>query len=79
LLLLSAANLRSADLQLTGSVLGAWSKPQVHQFFSNILPEMYQLAATGKLKVDTVAVKLEDIGDLWDKQVDGGQRLVITI
>lgn len=41
---LSAANLRSVDLQLTGSGLGAWSKNQVGLLFSEILPEMFQLA-----------------------------------
>ncbi len=76
---LSAANLRSVDLQLTGSGLGAWSKAQVGLLFSEILPEMFQLAATGKLKVETITVKLEDIAELWDLEVTNGQRLVVTI
>jgi NADPH:quinone reductase-like Zn-dependent oxidoreductase len=76
---LSAANLRSVNLQLTGSGLGAWSKQQVARLFSEILPEMFQLAATGKLKIATVTVKLEDIEKLWDIVVPNGQRLVVTI
>jgi NADPH:quinone reductase-like Zn-dependent oxidoreductase len=76
---LSAANLRSVDLQLTGSGLGAWSKQQVGQLFSEILPGMFQLAAQGKLKVETQQVKLEDIAELWNLDVPGGQRLVVTI
>ena len=76
---LSAANLRSVDLQLSGSGLGAWSKKQVGQFFKEILPEMFELAATGKLKVETIKVKLEDIAELWDLDVPGGKRLVVTI
>jgi NADPH:quinone reductase-like Zn-dependent oxidoreductase len=79
LIQLSAANLRSVDLQLTGSGLGAWSKLQVGQLFSQILPEMFALAAAGKLKVDTVTVKLENIAELWDLEVDGGKRLVVII
>lgn len=79
LIQLSAANLRSVDLQLTGSGLGAWSKPQVGQLFSQILPEMFALAAAGKLKVDTITVKLENIAELWDLEVDGGKRLVVVI
>jgi len=79
LIQLSAANLRSVDLQLTGSGLGAWSKQQVGLLFSNILPEMFLLAATGKLVVDTVEVKLPDITELWNLEVAGGQRLVVTI
>jgi NADPH:quinone reductase-like Zn-dependent oxidoreductase len=79
LIQLSAANLRSVDLQLTGSGLGAWSKAQVAELFSGILPEMFALAAAGRLKVETIKVKLADIAELWDLQVDNGQRLVVTI
>jgi len=79
LIQLSAANLRSVDLQLTGSGLGSWSKDQVRKLFSEILPEMFQLAADGKLKVETIEVKLEDIAELWNLDVPDGQRLVVTI
>ncbi|MFC0517495.1 zinc-binding alcohol dehydrogenase family protein [Mucilaginibacter angelicae] len=79
LIQLSAANLRSVDLQLTGSGLGAWSKAQVAELFSGILPEMFALAAAGKLKVETIKVKLADIAELWELEVANGQRLVVTI
>lgn len=79
LIQLSAANLRSVDLQLTGSGLGAWSKQQVAELFSHILPQMFQLAADGGLKADTISVKLQNIADLWNLDVPGGQRLVVTI
>jgi len=79
LIQLSAANLRSIDLQLTGSGLGAWSKQQVGMLFTQILPEMFQLAAEGKLKVETTAVKLENIAELWNLDVPDGKRLVVTI
>jgi len=79
LIQLSAANLRSVDLQLTGSGLGAWSKAQVGELFSEILPEMFALAAVGRLKVETIKVKLADIAELWELEVDNGQRLVVTI
>ena len=79
LIQLSAANLRSVDLQLTGSGLGAWSKQQVGLLFTEILPEMFQLAADGKLKVGTITVKLEDIAELWNLEVPDGRRLVVTI
>ncbi len=76
---LSAANMRSADLQLTGSGLGSWSRKQVGLLLSEILPEMFQLAAKGKLKVDTITVKMEDIAELWNLDIPGGKRLVVTI
>ncbi len=79
LIQLSAANLRSVDLQLSGSGLGAWSKGQVAKLFSEILPEMFELAVQGKLKVDTVMCKLEDIAGLWNRGVGDGKRLVVTV
>lgn len=79
LIQLSAATLRSVDVQLTGSGLGAWSKQQVGRLFSEILPEMFQLAADGKLKANTITVQLQDIAELWNLEVPGGQRLVVTI
>lgn len=79
LIQLSAANLRSVDLQLTGSGLGAWSKAQVDELFSEILPEMFALAAAGKLKVETIKVKLADIAELWELEVDNGRRLVVVV
>ncbi|SFT14118.1 NADPH:quinone reductase [Mucilaginibacter polytrichastri] len=79
LIQLSAANLRSVDLQLTGSGLGSWPKSHVRQLFTEILPEMFQLAADGKLKVKTTEVKLANIASLWNMEVPDGQRLVVTI
>jgi len=79
LIQLSAAILRSVNIQLTGSGLGAWTKDQVRSLFTDILPEMFELAAYGKLVVETIKVKLEFIADLWDLEVPDGQRLVVTI
>jgi len=76
---LSAAALRSVDIQLTGSGMGAWSKKQVGLFFSEILPEMYELAAKGLIKVDTIALKLENVAELWNLDIPAGQRLVLTV
>lgn len=79
LIQLSSANLRSVNIQLSGSGLGAWPKDHVISLFKDILPEMFQLAVEGKLKVETVKVKLDAIADLWNLDVPDGQRLVVTI
>ncbi|PTS98003.1 alcohol dehydrogenase [Pedobacter sp. HMWF019] len=79
LIQLSAATLRSVDLQLTGSGLGSWPKEQVRKLFSEVLPEMFQLSSEGKLKVQTVAHRLDDISTLWDLDVSDGKRLVVVI
>jgi NADPH:quinone reductase-like Zn-dependent oxidoreductase len=79
LIQLSAANLRSVDIQLSGSGLGSWTKSQVRTLFTEILPEMFQLADEGKLKIETVFVALRDIEKLWDADVPDGKRLVVQI
>ena len=76
---LSAENLRSVNLALSGSGLGAWSKGEVRILLQEILPEMFQLAAKGKLLVKTTAVALPQIAAIWDMEVKDGQRLVVTI
>lgn len=76
---LSAENLRSVDLQLSGSGLGSWTKEKVQQLFSEILPEMFALAADNKLKVETINVKLEEIERVWEMNVQHGKRLVIIV
>jgi len=76
---LSAEILRSVDLHLSGSGLGSWTKGEMQKLFSEIIPEIFQLAADNKLKVDIAKVNLEDIEKLWDMEVPDGKRLVITI
>lgn len=76
---LSAENLRSVNLQLSGSGLGSWTRQDVGQLFREILPEMFQLAADGKLAVDTVTVDLSEIESVYDVPVTGGKRLVVTM
>jgi hypothetical protein len=79
LIQLSAANLRSVDLQLSGSGLGSWTRGQVKILLTEILPDMFQLAADGKLTIETVNVALSDIEQLWDAPVSDGKRLVVRI
>ena len=80
LIRLSAASLRSMDLVLSGSGLGSWTKREVGLLFSEILPEMFGLAADGKLTVETIAVPLAEIEKLWEMDVSAGnKRLVVRI
>ena len=73
---LSSEILRSVDLHLTGSGIGSWTKPQMQMLLTEIIPEMFQLAADGKLKMEVQTVPLADMGNLWDIQVSDGKRLV---
>ncbi len=76
---LSAAILRGSNLHLTGSGLGSWSPQEIEQLFSEVLPEMFQLAADGALTANVIEVDLEDIGNLWQQDVPGGHRLVVSM
>lgn len=76
---LSAENLRSVDLQLSGSGLGSWTREEMSLLFKEIIPEMFQLAAEHKLKIDTVEVPLQDIEKIWEMESQNGKRLVIAI
>lgn len=76
---LSSSILRSADIQLSGSGLGSWSRAEVKQLITEILPEMLQLAADGKLKIDTIHMPLKEIEKAWEMNIEGGKRLVVLI
>jgi hypothetical protein len=40
---------------------------------------MFQLAADGKLKIETVNIPLKNIEKAWEMGIDGGKRLVVLI
>jgi hypothetical protein len=75
---LSSAVLRSVDLKLTGSGIGSWPQEHTKRIFTKILPEALQLAADGKLKLETVTGNIADITDLWNLKVADGKRLVVV-
>lgn len=76
---LSAEVLRSVDIQLSGSGLGSWTREQMKQLFTDILPETFQLAADGNIKIETETITLKDIETLWEMNMEGGKRLVVKI
>jgi len=79
LIQLSSAVLRSVDLQLTGSGIGSWPREHTRRIFTELLPEALQLAADGKLKLETVTGNLDDIAHLWKQETPDGKRLVILL
>ncbi|MBF4472335.1 zinc-binding alcohol dehydrogenase family protein [Flavobacterium sp. HJJ] len=76
---LSSSILRGTDIQISGSGLGSWTREEVKLLFAEILPEIFQLAADNKLKIETVNAELKDIEKVWGMNIDGGKRLVIEI
>lgn len=76
---LTSAILRSTDIQLMGSGFGSLTKEELIVFNKVILPEMFLLAARGKLHIQTEIHPLAEIENIWNKTIDRGLRLVIQI
>ena len=75
---LNSGDLRSADIELLGSGLGTFLPKDLMEFSTKILPEMFALAAAGKLKIEIQKERLENIESAWNNEVDG-KRTVIMI
>ena len=76
---LESGILRSSPIEILGSGLGSFSQNDMKTFNSQILPELFQLAADGKLIIETQVEKLADIETVWNKDMEAGKRLVISI
>ena len=70
---LSAAALRSSGLELYGS--GGGSIP--HTAIFDTFPQVWALAAGGKLRIDTEPVALSDVESAWHRHDLIGRRVVI--
>jgi len=76
---LSSGTLRSSAVEILGSGIGSLSAVQMKKMLSEMIPEMMQLAIGGKLKIDTVTAKLEDIETAWNEKTPPAKRLVIVM
>ena len=70
---LSAAALRSSGIEIYGS--GGGSMPRTAIF--EVFPQLWALAASGTLRIDTEPVALSDIEDAWQRNHWLGRRPVI--
>ncbi len=76
---LTSALLRSSAIEILGSGFGSVPADVMAKLPSEILPEMLQLAADGKLKIETVTAPLKDVETAWTQHVPAGKRLVIVM
>lgn len=76
---LSSGILRSTDLHLSGSGLGSWSREETNLLFTEILPQMFRLAASGKLTIATHTAHIEDAACAWNDEGERGSRLVVLV
>ena len=70
---LSAATLRSSAIEIYGS--GGGGIP--HTAIFEVFPQLWALAASGKLRIDTEPVPLADIESAWQRRDLSGRRLVV--
>lgn len=76
---LSSQILRATDIQISGSGLGSWTKEESTLLFSEIIPEMFQAAVDGKIKIETEDVDIKNIESAWNAEIQTGKRLVVRI
>lgn len=76
---LSSGVLRSSAIEILGSGFGSLSQKDLKMLSQDILPELFQLAADGKLQMELVVESIKDIESLWTKKIAAGKRLVIAI
>ncbi|SHG24195.1 zinc-binding alcohol dehydrogenase family protein [Chryseobacterium sp. OV279] len=76
---LSSQILRGTDIQISGSGLGSWTKEETHLLFTEIIPEMFQAAVEGNIKIDTEKADIRDVETVWNAEIPAGKRLVLTI
>lgn len=70
---LPAAALRSSGIEIYGSGGGS-SIP--HTTIFETFPQMWELAASGKLRIDTEPVPLADVEEAWQRSDLAGRRVV---
>lgn len=76
---LGSGILRSSAIELLGSGIGSLAQDDMRRYTTEVLPEMFHLAAEGKLRIDTVTVPLKDIESAWIREIPSTKRLVVMI
>jgi len=74
---LASASLRSSAIELYGVGGGSVPKEVMQKVPTEILPRLFELAATGQLKIDTEAVPLQEVESVWNRD-SNGKRLVLV-
>ena len=75
---LASGTLRSAAIELYGVGGGSVPKEVMQKVPTEILPQLFDLAATGKLKIETEIVPLKDVARAWQQSKSAGKRLVLV-
>ena len=76
---LESGLLRSRDIEFIGSGIGSLSMQTLVEYMQHTMPEMLQLAAAGKLFIETETMPLSDVAQAWQQAARSSKRMVITI
>lgn len=76
---LPSSVLRSSAIEILGSGIGSLSMEAMMEYSAKVLPEMFRMAAEGKLKIETETAELKNIETAWNQKTAAGKRLVITM
>jgi NADPH:quinone reductase-like Zn-dependent oxidoreductase len=78
-IMLDSSTLRSSAIELLGSGLGSLSRDEIKKFYTEILPEIFDLSVAGVLKLETHVMPISEIETAWNMEVKRGARLVILM
>lgn len=78
-IILPSAILRSTQIEFTGSGIGSIPYSDIYKYMAEILPEVFALAADGKIKIDLDIFDLKDVETVWSQNEKPGSRIVIKI
>jgi NADPH:quinone reductase-like Zn-dependent oxidoreductase len=76
---LPSAALRSSAIELIGSGLGSFSQQDLLDYKTKFVPEIFELAAEGKIVMNIQQETLENIEKAWTQKVEAGKKMVIQI
>jgi NADPH:quinone reductase-like Zn-dependent oxidoreductase len=71
--------LRSKQIEILGSGIGSLSREDITNYMTTVLPDMFQLLAGGKLKIEIEVVELKDVENVWENSSDSRKRTVVRI
>jgi NADPH:quinone reductase-like Zn-dependent oxidoreductase len=78
-IILPSAILRSTQVEFIGSGIGSIPYSDIHKYMAEVLPEVFELAAKGKVKIDLEITELKDVETVWSQNEKPGSRIVIKI
>lgn len=76
---MTAGLIRNSALEILGAGVGSYTPDEFGQLFTELIPEMYNLAAQGKLEVPIQKAPLDSIESVWETPSEAGIRTVFTL